>query len=156
VITTKPKIVLLLTGFDDRCWYRGSISLLKHFFNFAFLSAHAIDSNPKICFKEADIATDNVYERTLCYVKLDMSPFNAERYCAKNGMSLYNANRSPAAKNELVERVKLWFGWPKASFTIKGRVGQRCSIINGVGKISTTPCNFANHFFCEYEGSELF
>jgi hypothetical protein len=91
-------------------------------------------------------------------VKLDLTPSNAERYCAKNGMSLYDANRSPAAAIELAERVKLWFGWPKATFTTEGRVGQRyrCSIINGVGKFSTAPCNFANHFFCEYAGGESF
>jgi hypothetical protein len=85
----------------------------------------------------------------LCYVKLDLTPYSASRYCEKNGMTLSNIQEY-GLESKIISQVKLWFGWPKASFTIKGRTGQRCSIITGDGKIGTAPCKFANHFLCQH------
>jgi hypothetical protein len=89
-------------------------------------------------------------------MKVDKSPFAAARYCENNGMAFFDASTSPELKTIFSKIVKKWVGFPKASLAIKGRTGQRCSVINGVGKYGTAPCKFAHHFVCEYVGGESF
>jgi hypothetical protein len=120
------------------------------------LLAHAVDPNPTMCTNHLRLEAGTASERVMCYLRNDISPYNANLFCEKRGMTLYDAERSPAAKSDLIKQVRTWIGFAKASIAIKGRKGQRCSVIDGIGRLSNIPCKFLNHFICEYGDGESF
>jgi hypothetical protein len=83
-------------------------------------------NRPKICSQISAIFSSDVYEKTLCYVKSEVT--SALKQFGRDFLG----------------------GSRKAVVSIDGRAGNRCSVFDGSGRTRTDLCQNARHFLCQY------
>ena len=128
-------------------------SLLKiTLFFVVFLSALIPIEKPKECSVSASVFNNFSYEKSLCYMKWDMSYFRAEIACKQRGMRLFNHNSSPNATISLKQFANnVLKGQSKAEVFIAGILpGKRCLTLQGDSTLSYVFCHLAFNFICEF------
>jgi hypothetical protein len=99
----------------------------------------------------------NPYEKTLCYIKIKSTYYQAQKLCAKLGMQLYEIESSPKALAEAVEMGDTTLGLSaEAVVFVAGRRGNKCHTLNGKGISKYDWCSTTYNFVCEFRDKSKF
>jgi hypothetical protein len=77
--------------------------------NFISITATAAQKI-SVCSRKADVGALELYEKSICYVNIATTQFNARKQCINNGMALYNISSSSLARSEVLRNYKAWVG----------------------------------------------
>ena len=108
---------------------------------------------PKECSVSISVFDEFSYEKTLCYIRRDLTNFKASEVCKQRGMQLYVSDSSPASSLALKNFAETTLkGNSKIEVFISGRrPGNKCKTFRGDNSYSSVPCIAASHFICEYK-----
>jgi hypothetical protein len=102
------------------------------------------------CSRKADVGNLTAYEKSICFVTVSVTQFNARSYCIGKGMALYNISTSDLARTEVLRNFKLWAGSATTEALIVGRSTAGCSVITKSFTTSFVKCTATRKFMCEY------
>lgn len=107
---------------------------------------------PKECSVSINVFDEFSYEKTLCYIKWDLSYFKASEVCRQRGMQLFVSDSSPASSMALKTFAEITLrGNSKIEVFISGRrAGNKCRTLRGDSTYSSVPCLAGSHFLCEF------
>jgi hypothetical protein len=106
---------------------------------------------PAVCSLTASVFDNGLYEKSLCYVRIEANYVKAKALCSKNGMQLYQLKSSFIASSVISSFVKKAFGGSrKAVAYVDGSDGKKCSTFSGSGKRNNDWCKTSYTFFCEF------
>jgi hypothetical protein len=110
-----------------------------------------LDKAPAICKTTAQVMKGDKIEKNLCYVKREVTAYQAKKLCEDNGMRLYDPTSSANALKALVLFGSTSFGASrKAQFYVHGRRGNRCQTARGNGALTESSCISIFNAVCEY------
>jgi hypothetical protein len=120
-------------------------------FNYLFTANLNPIPTPVVCAESAPVLSSGVYEKSLCYVKLKSTYYNARDFCLKNKMQLYQVKSSAESRWTIFNLAKQIFGGSsKAAMIVDGTQENKCLTYRGDGTLNYDWCTTTYHFVCEF------
>lgn len=127
--------------------------LFKHFIDtFVFSANIAAIAKPSVCSQTMDVFNKaGAYEKNLCYIRTKATYFQAQAFCQKSGMKLYQVQSSATAATKLQDYAKSVLNGNRNAFVfVEGINGTECLAYDGYGRKRYLLCSTPTFFVCQF------